>query len=123
MLQAAMKTDWKRTVTDNSSPATRWWRNASSDHNGNGAGTPMQRIQIDDIVIDTLPLILRMEDRSSMAFSIEARMPLLDHKLAQYGVSLPDQLKVRRGWSKYAVRQAVRGIIPERVRLRRSKLG
>src|SRR5262249_860693 len=123
MLQAAMKTDWKRTVTDNSSPATRWWRNAAGGRNGAGSGTAMQRIQIDDIVIDTLPLILRMEDRSSMAFSIEARVPLLDHKLVEYGVSLPDHLKVQNGWSKFAVRQAISGIIPEHVRLRRSKLG
>jgi asparagine synthase (glutamine-hydrolysing) len=123
MLQAAMRADWNRVVIDNSSPATRWWRNAAGGRNGAGSGTAMQRIQIDDILVDTLPLILRMEDRSSMAFSIEARVPLLDHKLVEYGVSLPDRLKVRRGWSKYAVRQAVRGIIPERVRLRRSKLG
>ncbi|HMB26868.1 MAG TPA: asparagine synthase C-terminal domain-containing protein, partial [Blastocatellia bacterium] len=123
MLQAAMRADWNRVVIDNSSPATRWWRNAAGGGNGAGSGTAMQRIQIDDILVDTLPLILRMEDRSSMAFSIEARVPLLDHKLVEYGVSLPDRLKVRRGWSKYAVRQAIRGIIPERVRLRRSKLG
>jgi asparagine synthase (glutamine-hydrolysing) len=123
MLQAAMRADWNRVVIDNSSPATRWWRNAAGGRNGAGAGTAMQRIQIDDILVDTLPLILRMEDRSSMAFSIEARVPLLDHKLVEYGVSLPDHLKVRNGWSKYAVRQAVRGTIPERVRLRRSKLG
>jgi asparagine synthase (glutamine-hydrolysing) len=122
-LQAAMKADWNRVVADNSSPATRWWRNAAGGGNGDGAGTAMQRIQIDDILVDTLPLLLRMEDRSSMAFSIEARVPLLDHKLVEYGVSLPDRLKVRDGWSKYAVRQAVRGIIPERVRLRSSKLG
>ena len=123
MLQAAMRADWNRVVADNSSPATRWWRNAAGGRNGAGSGTAMQRIQIDDILVDTLPLILRMEDRSSMAFSIEARVPLLDHKLVEYGVSLPDHLKVRDGWSKYAVRQAVRGIIPESVRLRRSKLG
>jgi asparagine synthase (glutamine-hydrolysing) len=122
-LEAAMKADWNRAVADDSSPATRWWRNAAGGRNRNGAGTAMQRIQIDDILVDTLPLLLRMEDRSSMAFSIEARVPLLDHKLVEYGVSLPDSLKVRDGWSKYAVRQAVRGIIPESVRLRSSKLG
>jgi asparagine synthase (glutamine-hydrolysing) len=58
-----------------------------------------------------------------MAFSIEARVPLLDHKLVEYGVSLPDDLKVRNGWSKFAVRQAMRGLLPETVRLRKSKLG
>jgi asparagine synthase (glutamine-hydrolysing) len=83
----------------------------------------MQAIQIEDILVDTLPLILRMEDRSSMAFSIEARVPLLDHKLVEYGLSLPDHLKIQGGVSKFAVRQATKGLMPEGVRLRRTKLG
>jgi len=43
--------------------------------------------------------------------------------LVEYGVSLPDHLKIQDGWSKFAVREAMRGLMPERVRLRRSKLG
>jgi len=78
---------------------------------------------MDDIGVDTLPQLLRVEDRFSMAFSLEARVPLLDHKLVEYGLSLPDHLKVNNGWSKFAVRQAMRGLLPERVRLRKSKLG
>jgi asparagine synthase (glutamine-hydrolysing) len=78
---------------------------------------------MDDILVDTLPQLLRMEDRFSMAFSLEARVPLLDHKLVEYGLSLPDHLKVNNGWSKFAMRQAMRGLLPERVRLRKSKLG
>ena len=58
-----------------------------------------------------------------MAFSIEARVPLLDHNVVEYGVSLPDHLKLRNGWSKFAVRAAMQGIIPDSVRLRKTKLG
>jgi asparagine synthase (glutamine-hydrolysing) len=83
----------------------------------------MQRIQVDDIMMDTLPLLLRMEDRSSMAFSLEARVPLLDHRLVEYGISLPDHLKVHHGWSKFAIREAMRGVLPDAVRQRTSKLG
>src|SRR6185369_11791314 len=54
---------------------------------------------------------------------LEARVPLLDHTLVEYGISLPDDLKVHSGWSKYAVRQAMRGLLPESVRLRKTKLG
>jgi asparagine synthase (glutamine-hydrolysing) len=64
-----------------------------------------------------------MEDRSSMAFSLEARVPLLDHKLVEFGLSLPDHLKVNRGWSKFAIRESMRGLLPEVVRLRKTKLG
>jgi asparagine synthase (glutamine-hydrolysing) len=64
-----------------------------------------------------------MEDRSSMAFSLEARVPLLDHHVVQLGFSLPDHLKVNNGWSKFAVRQAMAGLVPDVVRLRKTKLG
>ena len=68
-------------------------------------------------------MLLRMEDRSSMAFSLEARVPLLDHHVVDYGLSLPDDLKIRNGWSKFAVRRAMQGIVPDLVRMRKTKLG
>jgi asparagine synthase (glutamine-hydrolysing) len=64
-----------------------------------------------------------MEDRSSMAFSLEARVPLLDHTVVELGLSLPDHLKVNGGWSKFAIRQAMTGLLPDCVRLRKTKLG
>ncbi len=123
VLKDVLRADLSQIVSDCSTPAARWWRHASGPRNGDSPWTIMQRIQIDDILIDTLPQLLRFEDRSSMAFSIEARVPLLDHKLVEYGVSLPDHLKVRNGWSKFAIRQAMRDLMPESVRLRKSKLG
>ena len=121
-LQHVLTGDWNEAIAEDSTPATRWWQNARQ--NGNGSGlTMMQRIQVDDIVVDTLPQLLRMEDRSSMAFSLEARVPLLDHHVVQLGVSLPDHLKVNHGWSKFAVRQAMAGLVPDAVRLRKTKLG
>src|SRR5207245_7265776 len=123
LLRRALRGDWDRAVMGGSTPATRWWRYAS--HNGDGASpaTVMQRMQVDDIMVDTLPMLLRMEDRSSMAFSLEARVPLLDHHVVEYGLSLPDRLKIRNGWSKVAMRQALQGIIPDVVRQRKTKLG
>ena len=41
----------------------------------------------------------------------------------EYGLSLPDRLKIRNGWSKFAMRQALQGIIPDVVRQRKTKLG
>ncbi|WP_262271153.1 asparagine synthase (glutamine-hydrolyzing) [Microvirga yunnanensis] len=125
VMKNVIRADWSSAVSDQSSPATRWWRNAFGHRNAetNGSSTLMQRIQLDDILVDTLPQLLRFEDRSSMAFSIEARVPLLDHRLVEHGISLPDHLKVNNGWSKFAVRKAMKGLMPESVRLRKSKLG
>jgi asparagine synthase (glutamine-hydrolysing) len=123
VLKGALRANWDQVLSARSTPASRWWQNTSSARNGETPGTPLQRIQMDDILVDTLPQLLRMEDRFSMAFSLEARVPLLDHKLVEYGLSLPDHLKVNNGWSKFAVRQAMRGLMPEQVRLRKSKLG
>ncbi len=126
LLQRIVHGDWDHAVSDESTPATRWWRHASGAAGGRGAsaaGTVMQRMQVDDIVVDTLPQLLRMEDRSSMAFSLEARVPLLDHRVVELGLSLPDRLKVHNGWSKYAIRGAMEGLVPDAVRWRKTKLG
>jgi asparagine synthase (glutamine-hydrolysing) len=123
LLQRVLRADWDRAVGDESTPATRWWRHAAGTSDRDASWTTMQAVQVEDILVDTLPFILRMEDRSSMAFSIEARVPLLDHRLVEYGLSLPDHLKIQGGFSKFAVRQATQGLMPESVRLRRTKLG
>ena len=122
LLRGALRTDWDRAVVAESTPGTRWWRYVAR-HGDQDEATILQRMQMDDICVDTLPMLLRMEDRSSMAFSIEARVPLLDHTVVEYGLALPDQLKIRRGWSKYAIRRAMRGLIPDAVRMRKTKLG
>jgi asparagine synthase (glutamine-hydrolysing) len=118
-----LRADWDRAVSDESTPATRWWRHATGTSTAGGSLSTVQAVQVEDILVDTLPLILRMEDRSSMAFSIEARVPLLDHNLVEYGLSLPDHQKIQGGFSKFAVREATHGLMPEQVRLRRTKLG
>jgi asparagine synthase (glutamine-hydrolysing) len=122
LLQQVLRADWDGALENESTPANRWWRHAVAGARSDG-WTTMQAVQIEDILVDTLPLLLRMEDRSSMAFSIEARVPLLDHRLVEFGLSLPDHMKIQGGFSKYAVREATRGLIPEKVRLRRTKLG
>jgi asparagine synthase (glutamine-hydrolysing) len=61
-----------------------------------------------------LPLdILTKVDRMSMAHSIEAREPLLDHKLVEFAATIPSELKLRAGVTKHVFKQAMRGILPE----------
>ena len=70
-----------------------------------------------------LPLYLRIEDRNSMAHSIEARLPFLDHRLVSLVFRLPIEWRLRAGWNKYVLREAMRGRIPEVVRSRAEKMG
>ncbi|MFC1692058.1 asparagine synthase (glutamine-hydrolyzing) [Candidatus Latescibacterota bacterium] len=73
--------------------------------------------------ISSLPALLRYEDRNSMASSIEARLPFLDHRLVSFIFSLSARQKIRNGWTKYIMREAIKGIIPESVRTRSDKIG
>lgn len=70
-----------------------------------------------------LPLYLRIEDRNSMAHSVEARPPFLDHRLVEFGFNLSDNWKLRGPWNKYIIRQAMRDRIPDSVRTRVDKMG
>jgi asparagine synthase (glutamine-hydrolysing) len=84
-----------------------------------GLGTRLKA----DLFQFSLPVLLRYEDRNSMAHSVESRLPFLDFRLAQFIASLPVDQKLRGGWTKFILRCALKGILPEKVRLRRSKLG
>jgi len=73
--------------------------------------------------VSSLPALLRYEDRNSMAFSVEARLPFMDYRLVSYVFSLPASQKINDGWTKYVLRNATRGVIPESIRTRTDKIG
>jgi len=73
--------------------------------------------------VSPLPVYLRIEDRNSMAHSVEVRVPFLDFRLVQLVFSLDDRWKVRGAWNKYILRESMRGRIPESVRTRLEKMG
>jgi asparagine synthase (glutamine-hydrolysing) len=70
-----------------------------------------------------LPMLLHWEDRNSMAFSIEARVPFLDYRVVELSLALEDHDKLGGGISKGALRRAMRGTVPDKVIERRDKLG
>jgi asparagine synthase (glutamine-hydrolysing) len=71
----------------------------------------------------SLPSLLRYEDRNSMAHSIEARVPFLDHRLVELAFRLPAETKVRGADTKRLLREAMKDVLPEPIRTRRDKLG
>jgi asparagine synthase (glutamine-hydrolysing) len=76
-----------------------------------------------DTTLYSLPSLLRYEDKNSMAFSIEARVPFLDYRLVEFLLSLPPEYHIHNGWNKWTLRQGVEGVLPEAVRWRRDKKG
>ena len=76
-----------------------------------------------DVTTTNLPKLLRYEDRNSMAFSVESRLPFLDYRLVQWVFSLPLDERIRNGWSKWIMRASLGGVLPEEIRWRRTKLG
>ncbi len=76
-----------------------------------------------DRTIGTITEILQAQDRLFSAFSIEPRYPCIDTEFMLFNMSLPDGQKIKRGVTKFVLRQAVKGLIPEAVRKSRRKFG
>ncbi|MEM2045698.1 MAG: asparagine synthase (glutamine-hydrolyzing) [Candidatus Caldarchaeum sp.] len=70
-----------------------------------------------------LPALLRYADRNSMAFSREVRLPFLDHRLVEFLFSIPVDQKIRQTTTKFILRNAISGVVPEEIRQRKDKLG
>lgn len=71
----------------------------------------------------SLPLLLRYEDRNSMAHSIEARVPFLDHRLVEFAMRLGNQHKIVGGDTKRVLRRSMSDLLPPAVLNRRDKIG
>ena len=76
-----------------------------------------------DLFQFSLPSLLRFEDKNSMAHSVETRLPFLDFRVVEMLASFPLTQKMCNGWTKYVLRNAMKGVLPELIRLRKSKLG
>jgi asparagine synthase (glutamine-hydrolysing) len=71
----------------------------------------------------SLPTILHYVDRMTMSFSVESRVPLLDHRLVDFAFSLPAHEKINGGVTKSILRESVKDLLPPKVYYRKDKKG
>jgi asparagine synthase (glutamine-hydrolysing) len=95
------------------------WREAIPEHL---AGNPFEEMTYMGIKY-YLAGLLQQEDRISMAWSIESRVPLLDFRIVEFSAKIPSWMKVRGGVLKCVLREAMRGIVPDAILDRKDKMG
>lgn len=83
----------------------------------------LDSMQISEIYSTQLPHLLKYEDKNSMRHSIETRLPFLDYRVIECALSLPYDLKIKDGWTKFALREMGQGILPDGIVWRKDKMG
>jgi len=71
----------------------------------------------------SLPALLHVEDRTSMAASLESRVPLLDHRIVEFMASVPPNIKFAGGRMKHLFKESVRSALPQKILERKDKMG
>ncbi|MDP4092256.1 MAG: asparagine synthase (glutamine-hydrolyzing) [Bacillota bacterium] len=102
------------------------WLNVEYDKkeiNDFGVYKDIRSLSIEEIINISVPMLLHYEDRNSMAHSIEARVPFLDHRLVEFNLGLPDNFKIHNAQTKYILRESLKDILPEKIKNRYDKMG
>lgn len=74
-------------------------------------------------MVASLPALLQVEDRVTMANSLESRVPILDHRIAELVTRMPPRMKFRGAEMKYILKRAVKDLLPPAVYHRKEKMG
>ena len=82
-----------------------------------------QAMQVLEITETNLPMLLRFEDKNSMRFGIETRLPFLDYRFVEFALRLPTRIKLNHGWTKWPLRAAVTDVLPAGICWRKDKIG
>lgn len=80
----------------------------------------LQRLEIEST---NLPILLRYEDKNSMAHSIETRLPFIDYRVLEAALSLPAAYKIKDGWTKWILRKGMENRMPQSITWRKNKFG
>jgi asparagine synthase (glutamine-hydrolysing) len=86
-------------------------------------GGNLKKRLVEDLFHNSLPSLLRYEDKNTMRFSLEGRVPFLDKEVVKFIFSLSDEAIIKDGWNKRILRDATRDLLPESINRRRNKIG
>ncbi|HEU5144270.1 MAG TPA: asparagine synthase (glutamine-hydrolyzing) [Dermatophilaceae bacterium] len=86
-------------------------------------GSNLKKRLVEDLFHNSLPSLLRYEDKNTMRFSLEGRVPFLDKEVVKFIFSLSDEAIIKDGWNKRILRDATRDLLPESINRRRNKIG
>ena len=78
---------------------------------------------MNEIFFETVPIFTHSEDRTFMKYSIENRSPYLSKELLEYTNSIPTKFMMKKGYSKYILREISKDHLPDKIRLNRQKKG
>lgn len=87
------------------------------------ASLDLQQLQNLEITQTNLPVLLRYEDKNSMAHSVETRLPFLDYRTLELALSLPSKVKIHDGWTKWILRRIMSKKMPDSIVWRKNKFG
>lgn len=118
-LPKQMQVSWLRESTDSRREIGEIWSQALADSPARNPFDEMSYLSLKYF----LQGLLQQEDRMSMAWSIESRVPLLDYRIIEFSGKVPSWMKVRRGVLKSLLRESMRGVVPDAILDRQDKKG
>jgi asparagine synthase (glutamine-hydrolysing) len=96
----------------------RFWRQAERERPGADLLQKMTYLELKQRLAE---LLLMRVDKMTMATSVEARVPFLDHELVEFAMALPPEMKVRQGVGKYVLKKAVEDVLPRHIVYRKKQ--
>jgi asparagine synthase (glutamine-hydrolysing) len=108
--------DLRRRLADAASEGPAW-----TDPPAFRSWSPAHQLHYYDTTVFMPNYVVPALDRASMAHSVEARVPFLDHELVEFCATIPPDLVLHRGEEKHVLRQALRGVLPTEIVSRRKR--
>lgn len=116
----ALKMNMGKPLTPANSP---WMHNAEPITIYSRPAASLRENLLRQVYGEPLPALLRYEDHSSMAWSVESRTPFMDYRLMEFTLGLPERFVYKRGVRKAILRDAMHDILPPAIENRKDKMG